>query len=268
MLSQGCSKPDETAAPDNNVVFSHFATEQAYTLENSSTDYECDSDLTIGCRANIFIPEQFAGQDMAAFRDSVLKKAFDTVATTPCAAADTFFHRAGAEIGYNLRPIAINTAEADSMARVVESLNNFDGFIEVQGCISALTPAYISYAVTSSSYYPRAAHGMYETDYTVYSVQAAKVVTLADLVDPEGLQALPAILRRRALSMRSYIGSTNITALPSGGNYYINTAGDLVFVYQPYEVASYAQGVINIDIEPYIISDYLTPLGKQVLLDE
>ncbi len=267
MLSQGC-RPKEEAVRENDVVFDHFALEQAYTLDNSSTDYETDSDLTIGCRADIFIPCKFMGQHMKAFRDSILSKAFDTVADDPKAAADSFFLRAGSEIGYPLSPAVLPEQTADSLAKVVESLNNYDGFIEVRGYIAAMTPDYVSYAVTSSSYYPRAAHGMYQTLYTVYSSEAEKVLTLSDIVTPEGIEALPAILRKRALSMRSYIGSTNITALPSGGNYYIDANGSLQFVYQPYEVASYAQGVISIDIEPYILSDYLTATGKQVLLNE
>ena len=80
ILLQGCDKATESPRDDNNVSFRHFTIERAYTLVNSSTDYETDSDLTIGCRANIFLPEQFLGHDMTAFRDSVLKKAFDSSA--------------------------------------------------------------------------------------------------------------------------------------------------------------------------------------------
>lgn len=268
ILLQGCDKATESPRDDNNVSFRHFTIERAYTLVNSSTDYETDSDLTIGCRANIFLPEQFLGHDMTAFRDSVLKKAFDTIAPDAALAAETCFRRSGAEIGYELKPIVIAQQEADSLANTIASLNNFDGFTEIQGKIAALTPEYVSYAITSSSYYPRAAHGMYGTSYLVFSTKADKVVGLSDFFTQEGIDALPRILRKRAQSLRSYIGATNLTAIPADGNYYINADGDLVFVYQPYEIASYAQGEISIDVEPYMVSDYLTSLGKQVLLNE
>lgn len=267
-LAQSCTKTEEAARRENDIVFDHFAIEQAYTLENSSTDYETDSDLTMGCRANLFIPVKFMGHDMTAFRDSVLKMAFDTVAADPAQAAETCFRRTGSEIGYPLKPIAIDEQEADSLANTIESLNNFDGFAEIQGRIAAMTPEYVSYAVTSSAYYPRAAHGMYGTFYIVYSAKADKMVSLSDFFTSDGLAALPKMLRKRAQAMRSYIGATNLTAIPGGGNYYINADGNLVFVYQPYEIASYAQGEISIDLEPYMVSDYLTPLGKQVLLNE
>lgn len=269
VLAYSCT--DRNTAPqntDNEVAFTYHTFDQAYTLENSSTDYETDSDLTMGCRASLFIPVSYMGQNIDSFRDSVMRIAFDTIAENPAVAAEAFFRKSGSDIGYPLQPIAINAGEADSLAHITESLNNFDGFVEVQGRIVALTPEYLSYAITSSSYYPRAAHGMYGTFYIVYSAQANHVVTLSDLFTPEGIAQLPAMLRTRARAMKSYIGATQLNSLPGGDNYYINSDGDLIFSYQPYEIASYAQGQINIDIQPYMVSDYLTSLGKKILLHE
>ncbi len=138
----------------------------------------------------------------------------------------------------------------------------------VKGDVAALTSEYISYGVTLSAYYPRAAHGMYTTQYVTYSATAGKVVTLDELFTQEGLAALPAILRNRANSMKGYIGETNVNELPSGNNFYLNANGEIVFVYQPYEVASYAQGRISIPVEPYSVNNYLSPLGAKVLLGE
>ena len=42
--------------------------------------------------------------------------------------------------------------------------------------------------------------------------------------------------------MEASIGSTDITEIPCGGNFYLTPDGEIVFSYQPYEVASYAQG--------------------------
>lgn len=268
VTSQSCTKQQTDEPRDNEVLFEHFNIEKAYSLENSSSDYDTDSDLTIGCRANLFIPVRFLGHDMTAFRDSVLRIAFDTVAEDPSVAAESSFRHTGSEIGYTLKPILVGEEKADSLANVIESLNNYDGFSEVKGYIAALTADFVSYAVTSSAYYPRAAHGMYGTLYIVYSTRAGKVVSLNDFFTADGIAALPKILRKKAQSMRSFIGATNLTALPGECNYYLNASGNLVFVYQPYEIASYAQGEISIEIEPYMVSDYLTSMGKQVLLNE
>lgn len=37
--------------------------------------------------------------------------------------------------------------------------------------------------------------------------------------------------------------------------------GEIVFVYQPYEVASYAQGKIRVSFYPYELVDYMTPFA-------
>ena len=153
VLAYSCT--DRNTAPqntDNEVAFTYHTFDQAYTLENSSTDYETDSDLTMGCRASLFIPVSYMGQNIDSFRDSVMRIAFDTIAENPAVAAEAFFRKSGSDIGYPLQPIAINAGEADSLAHITESLNNFDGFVEVQGRIVALTPEYLSYAITSSSY--------------------------------------------------------------------------------------------------------------------
>ena len=162
----------------------------------------------------------------------------------------------------------LTIADADSLAEVTESLNNYDGSVEVRGNIASLCHDYVSYAILHSSYMPRAAHGMYGTEYLVFSIQADKILSISDLFTPEGLEALPQILRRKARSMAGYIGATDIQSLPAGGNFYINNPGNLIFSYQPYEIASYAQGQIDIEIEPYVVSDYLTALGKKILLNE
>lgn len=268
MITQSCTGPTVEVKNENETVFDHILVKKVYSLENSSTDFETDSDLSFGCRVSLFIPVKFMGLDMSALRDSVLMISFDTIAGNPELAAESCFINSGVYSGYPLVEKDTAGNETDSVDTTFDSLNNFNGFMEIQGRIAAMTPDYISYSVTSSTYYPMAAHGMYGTRYIVYSTKAEKVVSLADFFTPAGLEALPALLRKKAYSMRGFIGSTNLTEIPAYGNFYINTDGDLVFVYQPYEIASFAQGEISITIEPYLVSDYLNALGKQVLLSE
>lgn len=268
LIAGSCSGPAVEEKNECETSFDYILVERAYSLENSSTDFETDSDLTFGCRASIYLPVKFMGHDMTAMRDSVLMVSFDTIAANPVLAAESCFRSSGEYSGYPLVEKNTSAGATDSIASSFDSLNNFSGFLEIQGRVAALTPDYISYSVTSSTYYPMAAHGMYGTRYIVYSAKAEKVVSLDDFFTAEGLEALPALLRKKARAMRSFIGSTNLTEIPDNGNYYINADGDLVFVYQPYEIASFAQGEISITIEPYLLSDYLTPLGKQVLLSE
>lgn len=256
-----CSNPvqKETEKDECDIRFDFYSANRAYTLENSITDYESDEDLTIGCKASLFVPVKYMGQDVKAFRDSVFKVAFDTIAPTAEEAAEIYFAETVAETGYEGMPMEI---PADSRS------TSYDGFVETSGSIAAMTPGYISYAVTQSVYYPRAAHGLYATRYIVYATAADQVVTLKDLFTPEGIEALPNIIQARAIALQGVIGQTDIRYLPADGNYYLSNGMGIVFAYQPYEVASYAQGAINVGIQPYDVSDYLTPLGKKLLLNE
>ncbi|MDE6158420.1 MAG: RsiV family protein [Muribaculaceae bacterium] len=61
-------------------------------------------------------------------------------------------------------------------------------------------------------------------------------------------------------------GTTDINALPGDDNFYLTPDGNIIFAYQPYEVASYAQGEIQIPIPAYMISQYLTPEAQELLL--
>lgn len=268
VLVGACSRQDSSAGQTNDTSFQYLAFERAYRLEHSATDYDTDSDLTIGCRASLFVPAMYMGRSVNALRDSVLAVAFDTVSSSAIDAAEAYFRSVGNEIGYTLMPAEVDEESADSTSTVLGSLDNYDGMVDVLGRMAAVTPRYISYAITSSSYYPRAAHGMYSTYYVVYSADDDAVLSLDDIVTAEGKQALPDMIRRRARALRGLIGVTDIAALPSRDNFYINADGNIVFVYQPYEVASYAQGEIAIMIESYTLDDYLTPAGRRLLLND
>ena len=57
------------------------------------TDFDTDTDLTMGCRAKFFIPNEYLGSNIKAFRDSILDRAFDTICPDPAEAARSYFVR-------------------------------------------------------------------------------------------------------------------------------------------------------------------------------
>jgi hypothetical protein len=72
---------------------------------------------------------------------------------------------------------------------------------------------------------------------------------------------LPERIAEQAEAMSDMIGPTTVGDLPADGNFYISSEGEIVFAYQPYEVASYAQGPINIPFYSYELIDYMTDEG-------
>ncbi len=252
-ITQSCNntKADKTA---DKISFTNIKTNTTYRLIGSAADYETEKDLSFDCSANILMPSEIYGHDITALNDSILKTAFDSAGSDHAGIIREAFKKATADLGYQIA----DTTVAD---------NAFDGYYTAIGSIANLSSKILSYQISVSTYMPRAAHGMYGTYYVNYDINSGKVFSLADIFTPQGIEKLPAIIRDEATAMQGSIGQTQIEAIPSGGNFYINGDSDIVFVYQPYEVASYAQGEIIIPIAAYVLSDNFTPYGKKLLMD-
>lgn len=251
ILFGACSNKENS---DGTISFGHTSAATTYRLVGSAQDYEAESDLSFACTVDLLVPEHVLAGDAATLRDSIYKAAFDTTGVVLNAIVRDTFRRTASELGYALA----DTTVADS---------SYDGLFTVEGTVETLTPKLMSYAVTVSEYMPRAAHGMYATTFVNYDLANGKVFTLSDIFTDEGLQKLPVLLRRTAQSLRANIGSTDLTELPSGDNFCINSYGEIVFVYAPYEIASYAQGEIHIPVPAYIVAEYLTPYGTNLLME-
>lgn len=255
-----------TTKESNNgstLSFSRLQDEQSYRLVGSAADHDSENDISYGCQVDMLMPEVLYGKPVDVLRDTIMNIAFGSSGPDTKAIIASAMHKAAEEIGYEVTdsvlPDSVIAAEPEFLCR-------YDGFTSIEGDVETLTPRLLSYAVTSSNYTYGAAHGMYGTRYVNYDMLTGRVVTLADLFTSEGLEALPGIIRDAATTMESTIGSTDIETLPADGNFYITAAHEIVFAYQPYEVASYAQGEIQIPMAAYMLSQYLTDEGNELLL--
>ena len=152
-----------------------------------------------------------------------------------------------------------------------------DKFVDVEGSISSSTSTaelkslgrrFAIFHQFFYMYFAGAAHGTYNHNYITYDTQLGKVVTLEDiLIDPELIR--PHILESIKLKFdytaeNLFLPEDGIPNIPSV--WYFED-GFLHLVYQVYEIASYAQGVIDVPLfyhynEEY--SDILTPYGKEL----
>ncbi len=250
-------------ADNDTVTFKKIEATKAYSLKGSAVDFETPADQSYGLQVQLLMPENMFGKDIAALRDSILDAAFDTTGTD----LNTMIERTAAKISRENGYTLADTVLPDSVVRDTPRFTaRFNGFYSIEGDVETLSASILSYAVTVSYYMPSAAHGMYNIRYINYDLTAGKVLTLADVFTAEGIAALPEIIRDYAVRMEASIGSTDITEIPCGGNFYLTPDGEIVFSYQPYEVASYAQGEIQIPIPAYILSQYLTPAALSLLL--
>lgn len=245
ILGQACSN---SAEDNSTIAFATIHGSAAYRLDNSAQDFDRDSDIIYFDSASIILPTVIYNQDITGLQDSIMKAAFDTICTDHVAAMKSSFGKYAGESGYNLTEIPAGN----------DMLYGSGGVTLVSGNVFSLSPKLLTYRVSSYNYPAGAAHGLTTNRYITYDILDARIISLDFIFTPEGLKQLPAVIAQKAASMKSQIGATEITALPSGGNFYIDLSESIVFVYEPYEVASYAQGEIAIPFYPYQLSDYMT----------
>ncbi len=257
----GCSNSGKYV--DNSSAFQRIEYTRTYAFEKSAEDYGRPADLTFGCRVNMLMPTALFGHDINALQDSIMQRAFGKYGADHNKLIEEQMKERAADYGYTLA----DTVLPDTLTARMNYLACVDGFASVEGDVETLTPKVLSYATNVSEYSPGAAHGNYGISYINYDLETGKIIKLSDILTPEGIVEMPIRLRSTAEQMRDVIGRTDIDALPGGDNFYITASYELVFSYQPYEVASYAQGEIQIPIPAYMIADYLTPYGTQLLLN-
>ena len=257
-----CNMSDKYAA--DSIAFNRVEMQKSYRLDNSAADYERPEDISYGCQASILMPTALYGKPVEVLQDSILMTAFGTTGPDHARVIADAMLREVKELQYEVS----DTVMPDSIVAEQPFLSRYDGFSSVEGDVETLTPRILSYAVTSSQYLPSAAHGMYGTRYINYDLEEGVIVTLKDLFTTEGLAELPQIIRSTAQQMKEVIGPTEIESVPADDNFYLTAGGEIVFAYQPYEVASYAQGEVQIPIPAYLLSQSLTPTGLRILLNQ
>ena len=153
----------------------------------------------------------------------------------------------------------------DSFNDIESSYSSTTNTIELK----TLGKKFALFHLFSYMYYAGGAHGMYVHNYITYDTELDKIVTLEDvLIDPELIR--PHILKSINLK---YDYTEEDLFLPDDGVLKIPSVwyfeeGFLHLVYQVYEIASFAQGEIDVPLfYPNDPNDpeYLTPYGKQLM---
>jgi hypothetical protein len=123
----------------------------------------------------------------------------------------------------------------------------------------------------SREYYTGGAHGMREAEYFILDLAAMKRLKLEDLIKPG---SEPALMEEVVFALRDLSNLDGDAPLSSGNyfedtvevpqNFFINSRG-LGFHWDPYEIAPYAVGPIEILIPYDKIKNLLTPQGLSII---
>ena len=168
-----------------------------------------------------------------------------------------------------------NYTEYDSKRLIpVEDIQHEDSKLstsEVTVIMESMTDRLLTYRLSSYSYMAGGAHGIYANNFTTYDLKTKKSVVLGDII------ADTTLLRTAIFKSikQTYDYDKDDLFLPDNGllplprDFHIDGLV-LHAVYQVYEIASYAQGMIDAPIYPYMLKPQemkrlFTPYGLELI---
>lgn len=236
---------------DTTIAFETYTGAGSYTLQGTAKIFGQDSDIVYHDSVSLVLPLRLADADISALRDTIMSYALGVTGKPIRQSINDWLQSTADDQGYK--------AIADARAADAEIAQGFDF---VNGFIVNLSPEMMVYCVRTDSYRAGAAHGMTTRRYINFiTTGQGEILELGKLFTPDGLKQLPDRIAEQARSIADMIGPTQVNGLPANDNFYISSEGEIVFSYQPYDIASFAQGTIDIAFYPYELVDYMTPMA-------
>jgi hypothetical protein len=176
-------------------------------------------------------------------------------------------------IDYQLKPIDYEEMDSTRLKQV-QAITEEEAKMSSSNILIRLqdmTKRLLTYRIGSDSYAYGGAHGIYANNFVTYDLKLKKIVTLNDIVADTTL--LRNTILRAVKDTYDYdkddlfIPDNGLLPLPS--DFYID--GQVLHaVYQVYEIASYAQGMIDAPIYPYLLKPeeskrMFTPYGLELM---
>lgn len=244
---------DSTLCQFNNIKLNKMF---SYCDEEGDTTY-FDNIITA------LWPQIINGKPCTELQQALLR------AMTDSAALDQFELAAN----YLLNPCSYSDCDSSRLAPVT-SINCEDGKLstsEVNVIMESMTDRLLTYDLGTYAYRAGGAHGIYAHNYVTYDLKTLKAVTLNDII------ADTTLLRTATLKSikDTYNYGKDDLFLPENG--LLPLPGDFLIkdnvlhvVYQVYEIASYAQGLIDAPIYPYLLKPeemkrLFTPYGLELI---
>jgi uncharacterized protein YcfL len=107
-----------------------------------------------------------------------------------------------------------------------------------------------------SDYFPAgAAHGMHHSDYVVFDLSTQQRLTLNDILQAASKERLKAALFEHNLDWLE-AHHIQLNDFQVSENFYFNATG-IVFVYPLYELASYAEGMTQLELPYWALQDFI-----------
>lgn len=206
-------------------------------------------------------PERIGRDDLGSLRDSLLAYTFGKPDTKNFREASKQFMLEGV---YSMRE------EADSAFTHIkvpyDTAYNADNknFAYVVSEVTLLTPNILVIRIDNYQYSYGSAHGMQAEHYMNYSIADAKLLNAGNIFKPGNEQAIFDLINTQAKVAYPEEGTLFAEPIRSLGTVQLE-ADNIVFVYQPYDVAPYSTGIVRIPVSRYDLQRFLTAEALRAL---
>ncbi len=261
LLTTGCSDRGAEHTKCGVEITQFPISEVILTADRSFRAVSEEDTVYLDQYVSLLWPKALGEADMRVLQDSLLWYCFgDTVSKTPQQAVERFVCDASVlagedgDGGYTVEPV-------DSLPVGIGDMGCY--FNNVMATVADLNEEMVTYKVTSAAY-AGGAHPMTAVYPFTFDFESGRVLSLDDLLTPEGREEIvPIIVRALARQYEVPVEGLRragffVSQLDYPGEPYICN-NILYFHYNPYEIAPYSAGMIDVAVYPYEIEQYLRP---------
>lgn len=238
------------SASGNAIVFETRADSVGFLVP----DFYGDS-VYCAAKYSVVWPEKIGREDFDALKDSLTMITFG-VKGVDFDIATSLFLRAGLNnlVSDNDTTLLVYKSVPFELAEDMPRVNlNY-----VNSEVRLLTPELLVIRVSNESYTYGAAHGMVARQFLNYSIIDHQLMTAENTFLPGKDKGILSIISAAAAEQYPDEGVLFDAPIVTYGNFEI-TENDFVFVYQPYEIAPFSSGVIEITVSQQDLYRFLTP---------
>lgn len=259
-LASGCGNRGTDTAGASDSAITNFAVKEVVKTADRTyrlvTDYDT---VYLDLYTSIQWPEQLGNADLTILKDSLLDFAYaDTTSKSVDKAILAFLDDTSLIEGVK------DAVVVDSMPSGSDRTQAYFG--NVTATVSDLDEEMVTYQVMTSTYLG-GAHPMTGIHPFTYDLRSGKILNIDNMFKPEARDSIMPIIIN-ALARQLDVDPMNLDKagiftmqLTYPGKPYIAN-NMLYFHYNPYDIAPYSSGMIDVAVYPYEVINMLTPEVK------
>lgn len=262
-MATGCGGSDKKKS-DGGVEITEFAVNEVImTADRNYRALLMGDTVYLDQYVSLLWPKSFGDADLSVLRDSLLSYCFGD---TTCAGPEEAIHKFVSDVSVlagedGEESVYKNIEPVDSLPVDIAGLGCY--FNNVMATVTDLNEEMVTYQVTLSSYLG-GAHPYTTIRPFTYDFEAGRVLTLDNMFTTAGRDSImPVIVNALARQLdvpvsrldRAGIFTAQLTY--PGQPYISNNV--LYFHYNPYDIAPYAAGMIDVAVYPYEVERFLAP---------